>query len=150
MRVKNVMIALGIQLQIVGTDEGSVELHIQAANQTFTGALDVHSWEEQIAQAASTLAGFPTRFGDEREIEFGTTVPEHVNGWAHFRFRCTSATGRAFAETTLRSRDLVEGLRETLTLAIPVEAAAVDLFVRDLLEMTRTQTGTAVLRSPIW
>jgi hypothetical protein len=142
------MIAHGIYLEVIWTDEDLVELRVHAANENFSGTVDVYSWDEQIAKAAPTLAGFPTRSGDEREIEFGTGVPGHANGLARFRFRCTSGTGRAYAEVTLVPRVLVEESQGTLTLAVQVEAAGVDLFVRDLESMVRARAGTARMPSP--
>jgi hypothetical protein len=142
------MIVHGIQLQVIWTDEDLVELRVHAANGSFAGTVDVYSWDEQIAKAAPSLAGFPTRSGDEREIEFGTGVPGHANGLARFRFRCTSATGRAFAEVTLKPRYAAQDIEETVTLAVPVEASAVDLFVRDLGTMALARDGSAALPSP--
>jgi hypothetical protein len=142
------MIAHGIHLQVVWTDDDLVELRVHAANDKFSGTVEVYSWDEQIAKAAPTLAGFPVGSGDEREIEFGTAVPGHANGLARFRFRCTSVTGRAFAEVTLVPRYAGEDTDQTVTLAVLVEAAAVDVFVQHLESMSRAREGTATLRSP--
>jgi hypothetical protein len=138
----------GVSIRVEWEDEGSLELLVTAAHERFVGRIRIYSWGEQVAEAARSLAGFPASVEDARELEFGTTRPEYANGCVRCVFRCSGGSGRAFVVVTLLSREKVEGIQENATIVMPVEASAVDTFVRELESIATSRVGIARLLAP--
>ena len=65
------------------------------------------------------------------------------------RFHCVDGAGHAYVEASVDSNYQRGGTIQTVVLAIPVEAAAVDTFVRELERLESERSGTALLRGKI-
>lgn len=99
-----------------------------------------------LSQLADVLRGFPFTGTDSREVELGTFNSSHADGGVKMRFRCSDALGHAVVEIKLRG-DGSEALGEleSVALRIPIEPAAVDSFVQQLMAMDSTIGASASL-----
>jgi hypothetical protein len=65
------------------------------------------------------------------------------------RFHCVDGAGHAYVEASVDSNYQRGGTIQTVLLAMPVEAAAVDTFVCELERLESERSGTALLRGKI-
>jgi len=128
-----------LDIEVVWTDEHAVEVELRAANERFSGVTRFYTAHSEIAEFGKELSGFPTGLGDVREFEFGSVDAESRQEGAKLRF-CLSASGHARVDVELFSAEAPPGCKETASFSIPTEAAAIDRFVKSLLEL-RTEVG---------
>lgn len=96
---------------------------------------------------AEVISGFPSHPGDYRDFELGTFDPDHADGAARLHFFCKDSAGHAVVEVKLRG-DACKGLgeMESVALRIPVQAAGVDDFIKQLRGMEKAIGASAYLR----
>jgi hypothetical protein len=69
-------------------------------------------------------------------------------GGIKLRFHCVDGAGHTFVEATIDAHYETGGTIQNVVLAMPVEAAAVDEFVRELQRLDLDRSGTATLKGP--
>jgi len=67
-------------------------------------------------------------------------------GGVRTRFHCVDGAGHVFVEATVDSNYESDGTIQTVILAMPVEAAAIDTFVQELDRLEIDLAGTAYLK----
>ena len=92
------------------------------------------------------MRGFPSTGSDSRKVELGTFDPSFADGGVKMNFCCSATLGHAAVEIELR-RGGCEALGdlESVALRIPIEPAAVDRFVLQLIAMDSTIGAIASL-----
>ena len=142
------MIATGVRISVIYTDEHLIELRVSASNGAFAGQADVYADSEAPAELAAVLRGFPKSQDDVREFELGSFDAAYAGGGAGFRFYCLDSVGHAAAEVRLRTDPNVEGgVSDIAVFHISVEAAAVDSFVTELERMAAAVGQAAILEA---
>jgi hypothetical protein len=107
----------------------------------------VYVASESLSKLAKTLSGFPSSPDDFRDFELGTFNPDHADGGARMHFFCKDAVGHSVVEVKLRGNACKgPGEMESVALRIPIQAAAVDDFVRQLQALRKTIGASAFLR----
>jgi hypothetical protein len=139
----------GIRLEVIWFDEVEdlLEVLFSCSNGYFSGRAEIYLSRTHLSKLAEVIRGFPSGMGDSRYFELGTFNPEHADGGARLRFFCNDAAGHCVAEVQLRG-DACSGLgeMESVALRIPIQAAAVDDFVRQLRNVSKTIGSAAYLR----
>jgi hypothetical protein len=99
-----------------------------------------------LQNAANTLSGFPSSTTDLREVELGTLESEVAGGRIHMSFYCVDSVGHAVAFVKLRADDC-KGFAEPqfVSLHVPVEAGAIDSFVKQARSVRETKGAKAYL-----
>ena len=99
-----------------------------------------------LAEFANSLRGFPCTGDDMRTLELGTFNPNHADGGVRIHFYCDDSSGHAIADIKLRG-DACKALgeSESVALRMPVQAAAIDSFVRQLEKVDPTLGANASL-----
>jgi hypothetical protein len=100
-----------------------------------------------LSKLAEALRGFPSRPDDFRDVELGTFNPKHADGGARMHFYCWDAAGHAAVEVKLRGGACGGvGELESVALRIPIQAAAVDKFIRQLMTLGKAVGASAFLQ----
>ncbi len=122
----------GIEITIIDTDlPDFIELRVRASNGVFSGETRLYAVPEALTLFAAKLQDFPANPLDTRDFELGTFNTDFAGGGARFYFRCMDQLGHAVIEVTIRSDPQREPSQE-VRLVIPIEPAAVDVFVDQL------------------
>ena len=137
----------GIVVTPIWHDEHMIELYVEARSATFAGATSVYQNFGSLRGAAQRLAGFPRSPADRRELEWGSRTSKRRTGWARLSFFCGDLPGHAFVRVELEAERDPGG--ESVTLLIPIEAAAVDRFVQALRDGDETDSEPMVLEASI-
>lgn len=138
----------GVELSVIYTDEPLLELRVRASNGVFAGEVDVYSSSEALAKFANVLRDFPATRNDVREFELGVFDAKYAGGGARFRFYCSDSAGHAAVEVKLRADPHPEGsVNSTATFHIPIEAVAIDSFVKQLERMESVLGRAAFLEA---
>jgi hypothetical protein len=135
----------GLHIKAVYQDPDLIEVLVTAANSSFSGVACFYTSESELRAAASSLKGFPETASDRREIRVGETVHERIDG-IRASFLCRDGLGHVTAEVTLTTDERELPVRQSVSLLIPTEAAAVDTFVAELAAMAESRRGAAFLR----
>jgi hypothetical protein len=139
----------GISLEVIWFDEveDSLEVVFRCSNRYFSGQAEIYVSSEHLSKFADALKGFPSRPDDTRDFEIGTFNPNHADGGARLHFLCKDSAGHAVVEVKLRG-DACKGLGEieSVALRIPIQAAGVDDFVRQLRGLEKAIGASAYLR----
>ena len=139
----------GINLRVIWFDEVEdlLEVTFSCSNGYFAGQAEIYVTRANLSELAETLGGFPFRPDDSRDFELGTFNPEHSGGGARMHFFCEDASGHAVVEVKLRG-DACRGLGEvqSVALRIPIQAAGVDYFIKQLRGVGKTIGSSAFLR----
>ena len=138
---------LGIEISMPWYDESIVELRVAASNGVFAGQVKFYAGYGELKALAERIAGFPARIGDERIFKIAEAV--------EMRFRCIDAPGHAVVEVSLRDEPRatttpstrMPAASQSVFLAVAIEAAAIDDFVRELALVERKREGAARLRA---
>lgn len=136
---------IGIRFQTLWYDQDVIKLRVSAWNGDFGGVADIYEGIGDLDKAAGQLRGFPRNTSDMRELIFGTFDRKCAGGGVSMRFHCTDSAGHAYVETRIDSSVLAGGTFQTVALALPIEAAAVDIFVQELQRMEEDRSSTAHL-----
>lgn len=127
------------KLKVVWKDTDLIECLVEAKSATFAGGARLYFTEDTLRQFARDISGFPKTASDRRV--FSTKNSEAGNSLA-FALSCSSALGAACASAQIVN---AEETGETAHVLFPVEAGAVDVFERELLAMSQTGEGEAIL-----
>jgi hypothetical protein len=137
---------LGFEFRVCWHDEDVIELYVAAWNGAFGGGADIYEAIGDLRFAAERLRGFPNHPKDTREVVFGNFDRKCAGGGVRLRFHCIDGAGPAYVEAMIDSNYVSGGTVQTALLAMPVEAAAVDTFVRELEKLESDLMGTAYLK----
>lgn len=138
---------VGFEFRVIWHDNDVLNLCVSAWNGQFGGVAEVYEAIGALRDAASRLRGFPKDPEDNRELVFGNFDRNCAAGGIKMRFHCVDGAGHAFVEATIDSNCYSGGTIEIATLAVPVEAAAVDTFVEELERLDATRSGVACLQA---
>jgi hypothetical protein len=133
---------IGVTFELLWSDVDVVEVRISAWTGLFGGVADVYVGKDALGEMAAVIQGFPDRPLDRREVTFGSFGADSAGGAASFQF-CADKVGRAHVESRIESgsADSVQ----SVSLALPIEAAAVDSFVVELRRVAVQMAGRAHL-----
>jgi hypothetical protein len=137
---------VGFQFQANWFDSDLIQLRISAWNGTFGGTADIYEAIGDLEEAAAQLRGFPRDPSDRRELIFGNFDRKCAGGGVRMRFHCIGGAGHSYVEATIDSNSESAGTIQTAVLSISVEAAAIDVFVRELEAVGANRAGTAFLK----
>lgn len=132
---------------MVEDDPDYLLLRISADNGEFSGTVDVYLFLGGPAEFAAKLEGFPKAPSDRREIVVGSFGTQYAGGGAKLLFFCSDNSGHAWVEVQIEAGDATVGVTQSARVIVPIEAAAVDDFVQDLLRMNPEKWKTAVLKA---
>ena len=137
----------GIELKVLYSDEYVTKLNVSAGNGVFSG----ESWvyEGGLSEIADHLVGFPESPSGTRSILIGTFDPRCAGGGIQMRFHCIDGAAHAYDEVRIDSKYAVGGTIQTVTLTVPVDAAAVDSFVVALRRLAAMRAGVARLEAKL-
>ena len=138
--------SLGFEFRVRWHDQDAIELNVAAWNGAFGGSANIYEAIGDLRSAADRLRGFPKDPKDTREVVFGNFDHKYAGGGVRLRFYCIDGAGHAYVEAVIDSNFLSGGTIQTATLAMPVEAAAVDTFVQELQRLESDLAGAAHLR----
>jgi hypothetical protein len=111
-----------------------VEWRFDASNGAFCGSAGVYAGHDSPNAWADAVRGFPRDSTDSRLIECGASNDRCAGGYARLHFHCVDASGHAALEVLLISDWNTSG--ESVKLTLPITAAHVDAFVRELHSLT--------------
>jgi hypothetical protein len=132
----------GIKIEIVWFDQDVVECQITCSNGRFSGVAEIYLSHDDVPKMVEALKGFPSAPGDFRDLELGTFNPRHADGGVRLRCYCRDSAGHAVMEVKLRGDACEElGEPESVALLFPVEAAAIDSFLKQVRSMDTEQIG---------
>ena len=142
----------GIGLRVIWFDEVEdlLEVVFCCSNGYFSGQAEIYVSRDALSELADKLQGFPTCSDDARDFEIGTFNPDYADGGARMHFCCVDAAGHAFVEVKLRG-DACKGLGdlESVALRIPVQAAGIDDFIKQLRSVRKVIGAGALLRQAV-
>lgn len=102
---------------------------------------------EDLSKAADTLEGFPSRAEDIRNVRLGALEPNLAGGGIDMTFRCVDSAGHAVVVVRLRADGCKsEDDPQSVSLYVPVEAAAIDSFVSKARSIDGTMGAKAYLQ----
>jgi hypothetical protein len=134
----------GISIEITEPNENYLGSEIRAWNGRFSATTHLYLDAKDFLRVADCVAGFPNTVPDRREFSLGH---QRGGGWGggycRMVFRTVAAVGAVDAEV-----EIEEDLRyseSTVTLLVPVEAAAVERFVAQLRQLARGGSGKATM-----
>ena len=133
------------ELTIESFDDDCVGIRCRGANSRFAGTVIAYASPDIISQLARAVSGFPSNAMDSRHFEFGTFDSKFAGGGVRLRLVCIDRVGHAQLRLDLRADPQQNG-DETASFAIPIEAAAVDSFVRELSTMSLSVAASATLK----
>jgi len=138
----------GISLRVIWFDEVEdlLEVTFCCSNGYFSGQAEIYVSCDGLSELAEGLKGFPSHPVDTRDFELGTFNPDHADGGALLHFICKDSAGHAVVEVKLRG-DACKGLgeMESVALRIPIQAAGVDDFIKQLRGVGKTIGASASL-----
>ena len=139
----------GIKLRVVWFDEVEdlLEVVFSCSNGYFAGQAEVYVSSDDLSDLANALRGFPSSPDDSRNFELGTFNPNNADGGARMHFFCEDAAGHAVVEAKLRN-GACQGMGEveSVALRIPIQAAGVDDFIKQLQGVGKIIGASASLR----
>ena len=137
---------LGFEFRVSWHDDDVIKLHVAAWNGAFGGNAEVYEAIGDLRSAADRLRGFPNDPKDTREVVFGNFDRKCAGGGVRLRFHCIDGAGHAYVEGMIDSNCVSGDTVQTALLAMPVEAAAVDTFLEELVKLESDLAGTANLK----
>jgi hypothetical protein len=140
----------GIEFRVIYEDTDMLELRVSAWNGAFGGHANVYVRLGHVEDVAAKLRGFPETPHDSREVSFGAFGPQSAGGGVSLRFYCIDGAAHAFVASRLESGEMIAGVLQSVLLALPVEAAAMDSFVDDLGRLGLERHGVALLRAAVY
>ena len=141
----------GLHIKAIWEDPDLIEVVVTAANGSFSGFTCFYTSDDELRRVASALKGFPSGVADRREIRIGEAVwPDRTDG-INAIFLCRDGLGHLAVEVKLTSDEhdyhaRQSVTRQTVTLLLLTEPAAVDNFVTELEILADSREGSAILR----
>jgi hypothetical protein len=144
--VRGTTVESGLDFEVIWSDQQLIEVVFSCSNGHFSGRAEIYLSHRAFEELAEVLRGFPSTGTDSREVQLGTFDSSHADGGVKMKFGCSDAVGHAVVEVKLRG-DGSEALGEleSVALRIPIEPAAVDSFVQQLIAMDSTIGARASL-----
>lgn len=134
---------MGLTLQVDEEQDGYGYI-LRVWNERFTATTELEVSALQLRQFAGCIAGFPADPGDERSFVLGTQGTANWGGHCSLHFRSTASSGRAVVDVALEANQRqFSAASAKAEFSIPVEAAAIDRFVRALHGMAEGWTNKA-------
>jgi hypothetical protein len=131
-----------LRIEPVWHDQDLLEVRVTASSKTFSGAACVYIDLDGLRAAADELAGFPSRPGDRRRIEWG----QAGLGTASLDFVTADALGHCHVIVELRTGDQCgDTAGQAATVLLAVEPGAIDRFAAQLRRSTPERHVAAVL-----
>jgi hypothetical protein len=136
----------GIEFEVVWLDIHAIQYQVVCSNGFFTGTAEMYLNHDSLQNAANTLSGFPTSTTDRREVELGTLESDAADGGIHMSFYCVDSVGHAVVFVKLRDNSCKGfGKPQFVSLYVPVEAGAIDSFVKSAQSIRDTKGAKAYL-----
>jgi len=137
----------GIEFEVVWFDNDAIEYQVVCSNGSFTGTAKMYLSHDGLQNAANILGGFPSSTTDLREVELGTFESEAAGGGIHMSFYCVDSVGHAVVFVKLRADGCKDFGSEPqlVSLYVPIEAGAVDSFVKQARSIRETKGAKAYL-----
>jgi len=143
---------IGLKMCYLWHDIDVYKVRISGSNGVFSGGTDVYRGIGGIAEAASTLDGFPVNTSDHRELQFGAFGRDFAGGGVNLRFFCKDGAGHAVLEFRIESEDGCytnsrwNQPEQSARFFAEVEPSAIDDFVAELRKLEEEKSGIASLR----
>jgi len=136
----------GIEFEVVWFDHDAIECQVVCSNGSFTGTAKMYLGHDGLKNAANTLSGFPSSATDLRQVELGSLESGTAGGGIQMSFYCVDSVGHAAVRVRLRADDC-KGFAEPqfVSLYVPVEAGAIDSFVKQAHSIGGTKGAKAYL-----
>jgi hypothetical protein len=132
----NNMMNLGIKIEIDWFDDDVICLRFQSSNGRFSGENALYVTHSDLCDMGKTLQGFPQSPTDYRDLELGTFIPTNAGGGVKLHFSCIDKAGHAKVDIKLRADGCKNlGDLDSVSFSIPVEPAAIDFFVSQIMNM---------------
>ncbi len=138
----------GIRIAVVHAEDDFCGLDIRAESARFAGSALVYADHGQLHEFARAIAGFPAHSADVRSFEFGSCDPGVAGGYVKLELRCIDAAGHAEMAVLIED-DSQFHAKAQAEFTVPIEAAAIDSFVRALHTIDIAVSGEATLKSAI-
>ena len=140
---------VGLEFQEIWNDADMIEVRVSAWNGTFGGATRVYVGSGRLDEAAATLHGFPDNPSDSRELKFAGVGVGGAPGGIGLRFYCIGGAAHAWLEARIESVCDLAAPPQSVVLSLPIEPAAVDLFVDQLHRVGASGFGIARLNGVV-
>lgn len=137
---------VGIEFRIIWSDSDAVKIRVSACDGEFGGCVEVYAVVGGLNEIAERLSGFPQNPSDMRDVTLGAFDRKGAGGGLRMKFHCVNGAGHAFIEATLYTNQEKGGTVQTAVLSMPVEPAAIDIFVRQLHELESDESHVAYLK----
>jgi hypothetical protein len=135
----------GFRCEIAWSDAEVVEVEVCASNGAFAGRTRLYVSIGELAGAATLLEGFPAQPDDRRMLILGAFGPEYAGGAVSLAFALADDAKHARVQVVIEADGEVGGITETVTLALPFEAASLQRFVSELRRLEEEKSGGAFL-----
>ena len=140
------LVMRGIEFEVVWFDHDAIEYQVVCSNGFFTGTAKMYLSHDGLHNAANALSGFPSSITDLREVQLGASESEMVGGRIQMSFYCVDSGGHSVALVKIRA----DGCRrfsepQFVSLYVPVEAGAIDIFVQQARSIQNTKGAKAYL-----
>jgi len=137
----------GIGIEVRWFDESFLEVSFSCSNGRFSGQAEIYLAHDTLSTLADALIGFPANPNDSCKSKLGTFKPEHADGGVRMYSHCMDSVGHAAVDIQLRGDACTElGEIESVALRIPIQAASVDSFIKELRMIDKTIGATAYLQ----
>ena len=134
-----------LQVEVIDAEPPDLlQLRVTASSRAFSGSTTLFDTPSALNRLLEGLGGFPTHPTDTRLIELGTFDLALAGGGARIGLACTSSAGHAILSATVQTCRHTEP-PESVSVAVPVEASAIDQFVAELAGLRPTPGQKASL-----
>jgi len=133
-----------LELRIIWKDDDMFELKVTASNINFFGTTEVYDQSDSILRFASSLTGFPK----DNKTLFHEAGERDSYAYFSMKYYPICRSGVVGVEIELESNVATEFRQEEknkLKLEIIVEPSAIDNFRKELVELAKTEEGSARL-----
>jgi hypothetical protein len=136
----------GIRFKLIWEDNDLLEIALSAWNGEFGGIAKIYVGHGELVEMAKSLGGFPLANPDDRKFDLGDLSLDGLGG-ASLRFYTKDMAGHSMVEISIIAGSHFPGHVQTVTLRAPIEAAAVDDFVVELIKIENQLDSTAFLKT---
>ncbi|MGA2166859.1 MAG: hypothetical protein ABSG62_01520 [Terracidiphilus sp.] len=146
----------GLEIRYLWHDIDVYKLCVSASSGAFSGGTELYTSLGALAEAASTLQGFPVDTSDIRKLQFGAFEREFAGFGVNLHFFCKDGAGHAVLEIRVESEDGCETNskwnrpEQSAHFFAGVEPSAIDDFVAELRRLEAEKCGVASLRFVIF
>ncbi|MFA6036853.1 MAG: hypothetical protein WC748_01870 [Legionellales bacterium] len=141
---------IGFKFKVIYQDVDFLKIHISAWNGEFGGSADVYVDVGRLEEIAEMIRGFPRNSSDHREVVLGSVDPKYAEDFVSMQFYCVDAAGRSYIRAKIERKILLADTRQSVTLVLPIEATAIDLFTEKLHQLGTNKKGIAQLLSSLY